>query len=761
MFLKKILASLLLIAISHSAWGLDTQEFQQVSVDSQQTAQEFLQLPSTQGKELALQQLNLYTETAYPWQVFFLSWLLQQNLSAADSTNLDNTPLYRALSTDTLANTQQIFKELQQSPASSQGLCLAQLQQPLNAALSSVKRDTLQSLQTACLYNLHDRLADDEIFAWLLRTLQLSQHPYQSSILNLFIQQSLLTQVLLKRELAFDISQLSQQQHQQLLDVLLPHSFTPQTHQAESTNQGLDAQQIGTFIKHSKNPAFQQQFLEKLQQHLQEQPPSESQQQLAALQGLLAIETLPSARLFWQLSWQNPAQTLPLAKQALAQRYYSAANNSNYPTSLHKAAREYARTQDIRFTAAYLHLVKNTEGGEWTNESVRILDALPTLTANLATDQQTQAVLKYVYLQAAGFRYYSDIAQLSKTKSLLDKAYSIPGEPLSWYQHLTGETEQRIDQESDFTGINLLYRNRQLQAMSDWIEHQRKPTQPFRDMSLDLYDLFLNNYILARPWHDPETGEALLLDEQGQLFFFNGYEVSNDTPFRAYHLSAISTTEPRNNDLTTLVSTWFQEMLYWLLDIPHPLGQQSIEEFSAERDSNATERLLFEQHSPAAATPYLSYLEYVRYANTVLLNATDIEGKVHQYQLELEDTDSAQQWLTKLRQHPPLHSQATNPWVYQDATLHSVIVREYRHADNVQYPDILLAASQPQQDFHYRLGTCLATSQPSELQQHHNAFSQQELQLYQQGYYLERLYYDEECPTQVTQTTNKKPNKTN
>lgn len=694
-----------LTLLSQTAWAFDAAVFQRQDAESAAAAKQFLALPAAQRQQLALEHVGNDQKTAPTWQVFLLAYLSSQPQTASDWVRIQEIENDRPHlnSADLLADEQ----------AANYQLCFLQLQQP-NTPLTGEHSDQLDlrnGLDSICVAQVLDVAHQPDVFAWLLARLNAEKHPQRQAIFD--------------DSMAMD--KLDPAQTQQLRKTLSAQFFDKDT---DDTNG------ISTFLSNNANEALLNPFVSDLQEGLakasEEQIPN-------VLRTLVALDTTDAAQAFWKTLWDNPSRYFKAAHETLMADYSDQDEGELFPETLHEAALKRLDDQaDVRFLASYLFLLVNAEGGDW--QHVReALEKLEAISEKAPEDAETQAVLKYVYLQAAGARYQDDEEpSLSDTLKWLDKAKAIPGEPLSWYLHASAKTmdweEERLDQRSEFAPMETLHANGQLKALVAWHDHEKKPDKPFTDLPLEIYNFLTDSTVVARPWHNTATGAALLLDDEGKLRYFDGYEQT--TSAMPFSIQPIDNKAERPN-LRSPLGIWF---IYFFGKVTsHQNGPVTLANLD-ESLQHMDQRLLF---SPTDnfSNGDNRYLEYVRYGAHVMLNA-DVDGDMYSHWLTFPAVADAEQWLTQVQSSASVKAQPLWHWLNDDEKP-QVLARHYHHPSTGD--ELILSPLYADSEFRYTKLDCGKEIKPATLEQQVTAFAQAEYALFQQGYTLSNIIADSTC----------------
>ncbi|PID64998.1 MAG: hypothetical protein CR962_00430 [Gammaproteobacteria bacterium] len=762
---KYIFSALLLLTLAGNAFAFDASVFQKVDESSAENAKTFLALPVREAKELALKHVQLTgdEQTKYPWQLFLLTYLSNQTLTPGQWKQLQENSLLANLAEDESERQSQVIEEI--AGQESSRLCFAQLQMTQRPEGEKVElsedqekqvseqQNIFSLAQSACLSQLTPILQQEDVFNWYIGTVD--DNRYLSQTIMLFMQNGLLHRLFFGARQGVSLAEFSDEQQQKLITAWLPyflekkngHLFTPD--------------RIANVLK-SNDKKFSSKFIDAVEKELSEQPPTNEEKLVKILHGLLQFDSEKSSESFWKLAWKTPSlkDKLGAFKTALGNEYNAGENDKNFPEVLHSAARKLIKEdKDIRFADTYLFLVGETEGGFWNDEHIAAIRLLDEMAPDLADDAETQGVLKNTYQEAAAIEFFFEVKHLEKTKDWLDKASAIGVEPISWFKHVTGEHIKGLYQHEDFKSIVALQKKQQLSQLSMWVEHKKRPEKPFTDLPLDLYELFTDTIPLNRIWHNPENGHALILDDDGGMHYFDGYAVIQPTAEQlkiARIIPGDYTGEaegPQEQDgsptLTSSMDAWIKYAVRYFFgeagNTPK-LSSRGILDFANDAQP-AQERLLFVVLHDGELSSYPEYLEYVRHGHEIMLMA-DVDSKINQYIITLPDEATAMQWMQDLAGKAPINTQKAHLWYKSSGSpeyeqQHGIMLREYVHSDD-EREDKLLTALHPEAGFDYNAHGC-SKFRADELEKHQKAFNQKELELYQQGYVLERIYHDESC----------------
>ena len=698
-----------LTLLSQTAWAFDASAFQRQDAQSVTAAEQFLALPAAQRQQLALEYMGNDQATAPTWQVFLLAYLSSQPQNAND------WELIQAAENDRPHLDSSVMLPAEQ--AANQQLCFLQLQQPYDPELDkeddeqlSDQRDKRASLDTVCIAQVLDVAQQPEVFAWLLARLNAENHPQRQAIFDYSV----------------TVDKFDPAQTQQLRKTLAAQYFDKDDN---------DTYGISTFLGNSADEALLNPFVSDLQEGLAK---ATEEQIPRILETLVALDSTDAAQAFWNTVWDNPARYFRIAHETLMAEYSD--QDELFPEALHTAALKHLDEQsDVRFMASYLFLLVNAEGGDWRHvrETVEKLEAI---SEKAPDDPETQAVLKYVYLQAAGARYLDDEERsLGDTLKWLDKAKTITAEPLSWYLHASNGSmdweEERPDQRSTFAPVKALHADGQLAALVAWHDNQQKPEKPFTDLPAEIYSVFTDSTVVARPWHDAATGAALLLDNAGELSYFDGYEQNTAAmPFSAQPIDN-SVEKPT---VRSPLAIWF-EYIFQILTANQdgPVTLASLDEALQRAD----QRLLFSP-SDNWGNGDSRYLEYVRYGSQVMLNA-EVKGEVHSYWLRFPAATDTTRWLTQLQQPSATGLKAQPLWHWVNDEKPQVLARHYRHFSTED--ELILSPLYADSEFRYTELDCSREVKPAALEQQAAAFAQAEYALFQQGYMLSKIIADSAC----------------
>ncbi|OQX01978.1 MAG: hypothetical protein BWK73_44270 [Thiothrix lacustris] len=704
MLLRQRLAIACVLVLSHTvAWGFDPSVFKTLDTQSPVVAKAFMALPAAEKQRLALEYMPVEQEANPAWQGFLLAYLSHQHQEPAVWERIDSAyrdliplPVNEMTSDEAQAHAQ---------------LCLLQLQQFSAVDVDDHAEDEVQTgLKTVCGARLSPIIRDPAVFAWFLKIVQ---QPFPDYNLHRNVLAGLTS-----------VDALSLAQRQQLRDAIVVMLFPP---------NGEDASYISLLIKQAGDEQFKQALLLTLQERLAK---TKTPVTPAVFGALLAIDSPQSVDVLWDMLWKNPSKQLPAVREALAD--YVDYNETTFSEHLHsKVLAQVEAKHDIRLAAVYLYLTTGTDS-DWQH-GVALVDTLEALVPQLPNDAETQAVLKYVYLQAAGTQYLGSDAPLGKTQQWLLAAENIPGKPLSWYAHLTGEKgEFRADQRSDFAGIQHAYETQQLPTLVAWVDEKQKPAAPFRDVGLGVYGLLTGTTIKNRLWHNADTGAALLLDDTEQLSYFNGFEIENSVaPVKMYTLST-----DKNAGKPTLRSpleSWFAYAFSALSAKDNTPQTMRMDEF-AVGEKQVNERLLFADESGAE---YPLYIEYVRYGAEILLNIDGKEG-IQQYVVVHPTPAAATAWMASLAKQAPVNNVASSLWYHVVDKAVMPLERQYRHADIEE--DKRLSPLYATDHFE-RPDTwdCHQPPQADAAVPRTAAFAGAEYALYQMGYRMVSIVHDSRC----------------
>nr|CAA6826584.1 MAG: Unknown protein [uncultured Thiotrichaceae bacterium] len=763
---KSILSAALLLALCSHVAAFDASIFQTLDDKSETTANAFLALPTVEANKLALKHVQLTgdEQTLYPWQVFLLTHLSRQTLTPEQWTLLQENTLIANLEGEDYEHSGQINKQLTQVGNKTEPLCFAQLKiAPMPAKegnngaqekQATAQQETFDATQRACIPQLTAILDREDVFSWYMDSIE--NQKYINDTAELFKQNGLFSRVAFGMKQGANFDDFSSEQQQKIITAWLPYFF------GEKDTFSFNPQSIAQILK-SNDEDFSNKFVNAIDEKLSEQLPNE-EALLNLLKGVLGIESKQSAELFWKLAWQKPELKgkLNIFKEALTENYRSDNTDESFPESLHKAARQLMKEgKDIRFADVYLFLIGESEGGVWNDEHIATIKLLNDIAPDLADDAETQGVLKNAYREAAAIEFFTEVKHLEKTKEWLDKAAAIEAEPISWFNHLTGETKEGQYQHADFKSIAALHKKQQLSQLSDWVEHKNKPQQPFTELPLDLYELFTGTTSQNRLWHNTENGHALILDTNGAIHYLDGYGIVQPKPEQLkvsriapgdYAGEASDSSSGGTPTLTSSMDEWIEYAVRYISgennETPE-LSSRGILHF-ANNTQAAKERLLFTQLNNGELSSYPDYLEYARHDHEILVMA-DVDSEINQYLITLPDADTAIQWMQNLALKAPANTRTAKLW-YKDSGSadeeeHGIMIREYVHSDEDE-EDKLLTALHPQAGFDYSENGC-TEFKAAELGKQPADFYQKELALYQQGYVLERIYHDESCVEHV------------
>lgn len=697
-----------LTLLSQPVWAFDTTVFQRQDLGSAAAASGFLALPAKQQQALALENSGADKQTTPLWQLFLLSWLSNQPQTAENWKQIAQAAYDRPYLG--VADLPEAGQE------ASAALCFLQLQQPLNPALRgkgqangqyAEQLELRQRLRAECVAPALRHVRQPPVFQWMLGKLEGKPDNERAAILQGGIAADALD--------AAQTSQLRETLFTQLVD-------------ADSG----DTDNIATFLYRTGNDSLTDAWVGDVQAAL---PRAQPQQIPAMLETLVGVDNRAAADVFWTTLWQDPKRYFAAASTVLKQAYLDM--EEAFPGNLHTSALARLEEQaDVRFLATYVYLLITAEGSGWEHVA-DVIGKLDTLSATAPKDAETQAVLKYAYLQAAGFQYLdSEHRSLSQTLAWLDKAKAIPGEPLSWFLHASGETapEERADQLEAFGGLQKLYDSGQLKVIVDWQDQQIRPAEPLRQLPLGVYSALAEKTVVARPWYDPNTGAALLLDDSGTLSYFDGFQLAADgEPFPWRRIDA----KVETPNLRSPLEVWFAHFFRILTASADDVVAMTA---FAKETRQADERLLVES-AGVVETEGSDYLEYVRYGAEVLLNA-DVNGKVQQFWLTLPSAGQASAWLAGVAEHSAGLLISQPLWHWEGRTLY-LRTRHYQHPD--QEEEVILNPLYADKAFRYEKADCQQPLNPEALAQQAAAFAQEELALYRQGYVLTLISPNYDC----------------
>jgi hypothetical protein len=705
--LRPLAAALLLALGSQTAWAFDASVFQVLDAQSLPSAQAFIALPDEEKQSIALEHLGNDTDTQAVWQIILLGQLNQHPQEAdALKVMLDANENRESLSSDGRMDATEAVAQL----------CFLQLQQPTATDINAEQQILGDTLQEVCAGTLAPILHEPEVFQWFLHAIQDDKHPA--------VRTAALTNT-------GSLDALTPAQNKQMQDVLVPPYFD---------GDSDDTQGISALLQKAASDTLKEAVFAGIQKQL---PTAKPKALPEIFHALLAVNTPASLDSFWENVWKNPKQNLPAARQALSD-YVSDAQEERFPQYLHdKVIAQVEDKQDIRLAAVYLSLATPLEG-DWQH-GVDLISKIEGISATLPKDAETQAVLKYVLLQAAGIEYLNEAKNLRKTQHWLDTAKAINGEPLSWYLHLTDEKdEKRADQWADFQGIQQVYDTGQLPALAAWVEDGTKPAEPFRDLHLRIYSLVTDMTVTDRLWHDPKTGAALLMDDGGQLAYFNGWEIANaESPVKMHPIS--SDADAGKPTLRSPLEVWFTYLFSALDSDSGNTATMRMDEFTVGEKA-ADERLLFAKLDDGESAAFPDYIEYVRYGAEIMLNIDARDG-IQQYLLVHPTPIQAAQWMAALAKQAPPNTEAHPLWHRTVDEAVMPLPRRYQHPADADKDEITLSPLYADKGFAYVSDEldCTKPLKPEALEQQSAAFSKAEYALYQQGYRMVGIAHDNHC----------------
>lgn len=764
MLSKALLTALVISLFCSNALAFDTVGFNMLDKNSASLAKRFLTLPKTEAKNLALKhvQLKAKNQTNYAWQLFLISFLSTQELSPEQWTLLKDKSLLFDIGVDKKRDQKiirTITKKLDQQDDEKSELCFILLDRiffPLKKDLNKEQKqqranqeEVFNNIEKACITQLIKIINREDVFNWYLKTLE--KDKYNSELLALFKQHELTDRIIFQKRQGVNFEILNKEQRAMLANAWLPYFV------GKKVNSELRPYSLSRVIKFNDGDEFKNDFVTALKAELTINKPQENL--IDVLKGLVSLESKSSSALFLELAWKTPKykNDISVFKEALEEVYGDNNRNESFPDSLHTSARELiANDKDIRFADFYLYLMTNVEGGNWDDEHVKIIKIISKVTPNLDDDKETQGVLKHALLLLANLEYQHEKKNLMKVKAWLDKAQAIQVPAIFWYGHLTNTKDDSYEHYDDFKSIKKLHEEGQLSDFANWIDNKTKPKKPFSDLSLELYDLFIDGKTHSRIWHNQKNGHALILSDDGSMHYFNGYEVDSPDENGLSITHMISGENSLNNTVnykakpkvTSSIDRWIGYAIDSFLNKDKNKVEISVGEIKRFPINNqaSKKRLLFARLEGKKLSRYPDYLEYSQYGNQIMVSI-DLDDEIAQYSLTFTDENVANQWMNDIEETTPIEYKKDNLWYKSTGSSenqeHGIMIREYV-TDDKDYRDKVISVLDAKGNFDSIKNGCTPFNS-NELEQYQAAFNQQELDIYKKGYVLKRIYHDEEC----------------
>lgn len=744
------LLALLTLLFSTPVAAFDETKLSRFDKFSPKHGETFLALPAEQRQQLAFKYLQ-QDKLPPSWAFFLLADLSTQALDEKTLATYNDLKLYKTLTKKDHKADDWVSEQLEDDGKPAAELCFIRLQQtPTEALPDSTQEDILATLDQVCVHALTVIAQRPDVMEWVITGIEDELHPHHDRLDTFFSQAGLMSRMFFGQRNGYEVGKLTESQQQRLIDAYIKRVFVPN----EATDERLSlwhVEQLSSIVKDTEDKAFQQRYIEALAQ----QTLANTDDVKRVMRALLDFnDQEPAARLFWERGWQHEHADTEALFDTLQEEYGAEALDEVFPEALHEAAQRHIKTHnDLKFAATYMYFIYHAEGGDDWENGLSTADTVLALTGQLSDEQQkdadTDRLLKYIYLQAAGMQYQQDAYALDKTITYLDAASAITAEPLSWYAYITEEKdEERLDQDSDFAAIKQLHTDGQLASIAQWKKDKTPPKKPFKNLTLDTYALFTENSIKYRLWHNADTGEALLLDDNGIIQVFDGYGVNDahDPEIQFIRLNNEKTYSGERPKLTAELDEWIEYAAKHLFssEAAQKTPSRLITEFvTTLGDSPLQERLLFaEVDTDGYIASYPDYLEFNRYGQHLLINA-DIDGSIQQYALTFAAENDATAWMNQLASKTPAQLKRIGLWYRHDEDGdEGVITRHYEHPNDYDQPSITLSALKA--DFTHP-DECTTPIEPDQLTPSPTAFSQREMELYAKGYYMTGIFHAEEC----------------
>lgn len=716
----------------------------------------FLQLPTEQRQQIAfkyLQDDDMHDDLPPSWAFFLLADLSTQALDDATLEAYQNLPLYETLADKDDNADDWVVEQLDDAGKPAAELCFIRLQHvsdDTEELPDSTQEDVLATLDQVCVHALTSIAQRPEVMEWVITGIEDEMHPHHDRLDTFFSQTGLMSRMFFGRRNGYDVGELTTGQQQRLIDAYIKRIFIPNATTEERISL-WQVEQLGGTIKDTEDDDFQQRFIAALEK----QTLNNADDVKRVLRALLDFNDQENAAaLFCARGWQHEHADPEALFTVLQDEYGAEARDKLFPKALHKAAQQAIKARnDLKLAATYMYFIYHAEGGDYWDNGLSTAETVLALANNLPPAQQddaeTKGLLKYIYLQAAGMQYQQDTNALDEIITYLDAASKLDAEPLSWYAYVTEEEdEERLDQDSDFAAIKQMHSNGQLASIAQWQKDKTRPAKPFKHLIPNTYSLFTETSIKYRLWHNENTGEALLLDENGVIQVFDGFGVNDEhnTAIQFTRLSNKKTYSGERPKLTAELDEWIEYAARHLFSSEEARKTPSrlITEFVTTLDElPLQERLLFaEVDTDGYIASYPDYLEFNRYGQHFLINV-DIDGSIQQYALTFTTEADAKSWMTTLASETPAQLKRIGLWYRHDEDGdEGVITRHYEHPDDYDQPSVTLSALNA--DFTHP-DECTTAIVADTLAPSPTAFSQRELELYAKGYYMTGIFHAEEC----------------
>jgi len=234
----------------------------------------------------------------------------------------------------------------------------------------------------------------------------------------------------------------------------------------------------------------------------------------------------------------------------------------------------------------------------------------------------------------ANLEYKHENKNLSKTKEWLDKAQAIQEPAIFWYSHLTNTKDDSQEFYDEFKSIKALHEKGQLNDLANWIDNKTKPKRPFNNLSLELYDLFIDGTSYSRIWHNQENGHAVILSDEGGMHYFDGYEVVSPDENGVTITQMISAESSLNSTfnsktkpkVTSSIDRWIGYAIGSFLNKDKNKIEINVSEIKSFPINNkpSEKRLLFARLEDNKLSRYPEYLEYSQHGSQIMVSAHSI-----------------------------------------------------------------------------------------------------------------------------------------